>query len=694
MKKTSLLLASILALAVFSSGQVMDDFFKQRILNISEEDFWGSLIPSAGLEEAVAAGKAGKRELAYRLLGKYHSRSLAAEAEAYRARVAAASKDASAARRRREAADQVLRRDILGWGSQRIQFGPVIDFNADFGRSGQYGFHYLYWLRPVLEQYVASREPKYRDDLIAVAKQYYEQRTGLVLRIPNLHPVYYELGAHAKTEIFLPAYAVLAGDRALDAGAREAMLKLLLGFARSLYRLQEGGFRPGNWQIVGAKSLYHIGAAFPEFRESEAWREKGLEVLKEHAEKDFFADGGHGERCWGYGYMSLGAIADFYRIAMRHKRLDSAEKEYWRSFLKKGYQWFAASTAPGNFQLNYGDGSIGPVDHIVAEALELFPELAGEPGMMGIDRSKSAILRPSGYAFMRAGEAADAPFLSINFGPWGGGHTHQDLLDFSLWCFGQPLIEEVGRFGSYDNPFDPFFRSEEAHNQIILENIPMNRKEHRGEDILWLATDAADFFSGRHEAYPGVRVQRQIVFVKPDYWVVYDSVLSENYIFQVSNILHGVRPFRVLDERRARLEGEPSCLVLYSKPEDLRRLTTRVDYAAKEFTGPDQYRFARERHRLTAMKWRDIEDPRPITFTTLLMPFRGSEPPDIRLTPIEASGDETGQAEAYAVSWKGRTDTLVFNPAAAALTVGGRFVSAPMAAMIESRWIELAPANR
>ncbi|NTV38000.1 MAG: hypothetical protein HGA82_02260, partial [Anaerolineales bacterium] len=77
---------------------------------------------------------------------------------------------------------------------------------------------------------------------------------------------------------------------------------------------------------------------------------------------------------------------------------------------------------------------------------------------------------------MRTAETPDSPFMSINFGHWGGGHTHDDLLDFSIWRYGQPLIEEVGRFGSYDNPLDPFFRSEEAHNQIVLQNIPMNRR--------------------------------------------------------------------------------------------------------------------------------------------------------------------------------------------------------------------------
>ncbi len=688
MKKSAFLLLSMAVLAVFANAQVMDDVFKQKILTISEDDFWSSIQPLKGLEGAIAAGRAGKRDAAYSLLGKYHAKTLAVEANATREGVAAEGKDAAVLARRREAADRVLRREIHGWAGQVIKFGPVIDFNADFGRSGQYGFHYLGWLQPVLEQYVASRETKYRDDFIAITKQYYDQRTGLKLRYPQLHPVYYELGAWAKTEVFLPAYAVLAGEKALDANGREAMLKLLLGMARSLYRMQTE-YRAGNWQIVGATALYHTAVSFPEFKESEAWRGKALELLKEHAEKDFFADGGHGERCWGYGHMSLGAMATFYKIAMRHKALDAADDAYWQSFLKRGYQWFAASTAPGGYVLNYGDGGIGPSAGIIAEAIELFPELAKGPGQLGIDRSHSNILRPSGYAFMRNGDEADAPFMSINFGNWGGGHTHQDLLDFSIWRFGQPLIEEVGRFGSYDNPLDPFFRSEQSHNQIVLESIPMNRKEHRGEDVLWLSTDAADFFSGWHGAYPKVRVQRQIVFVKPDYWVVYDTIRADDYIFQAYNTLHGIRPFRILGDGQARLEGTPSCLVVSAKPGELRRLTTQVDYAVKDYTGSDKDQMARERHRLTAMKWRDVGDPRPITFATLFVPFEGDSVPDIKLEPLAVTGDATGQAEAYTVTWKGKTDTLVFNPAGAALTVAGKSVSAPMAAGIGGNWIEL-----
>jgi hypothetical protein len=94
------------------------------------------------------------------------------------------------------------------------------------------------------------------------------------------------------------------------------------------------------------------------------------------------------------------------------------------------------------------------------------------------------------------------------------------------------------------------------------------------------------------------------------------------------------------------------------------------------------------------MKWRNVGDPRPITFATLFVPFEGDLPPDIKIAPVDVSGDKTGQAGAYAVTWKGKTDTLVFNPARASLTVAGRTVAAPMAAGIGGGWVELSADNK
>jgi len=666
----------------------MDRYLKDRIENITDEDFWSSVRPLPELEPALQAARAGKRAPAYSLLGKYHEQTTTAEAQVLRETVEPFRGDRTRATSLRRNADRVLRHEIQGWHDQVIKFGLKIDFNADFGRSGQYGFHYLGWLPPVLHQYLLTGEERYRDCFLDILLQYYDQRNKLKWRHARLHPVYYELGAWAKTRIFLPAYALLVREKCVTVRHREAFLKLLLGMARSLYRLQKGGYRAGNWQIVGAESLLWMGCVFREFREAAKWRKRGLEIIMAHAKKDFFADGCHGERCWGYGWMSLSGMVHAYQTAARYDQLGRNRRPLER-VLRKALQWFAASASPTLETLAYGDGGISPVESTLSTARQVFPDIDDGPGLLGVNRGKSRILRPSGYAFMVADGRRSSPFMSINFGKWGGGHTHQDLLDFSIWCYGEPIIEEVGRFGSYDNPLDPFFRSEQAHNQIVIEHATMNRHEHEGRDVVWHSTDEADFFSAYHLAYESraAKVQRQIVFVKPGYWVIYDVIDAAEKIFEVSSYLHAPRPFEILKRGTARVRGSKSCLVAFARSESIRHFTTAVDYGRADYTvvvGD-----APERHRLVARTWRDVGDDRPITFATLLMPFRGKKAPRASIQPLTGKSAQTGRAEAFQVTIDRRKDVLVFNPARiSGFTVGRKPVKGVMAARIGGRWVE------
>ncbi|MBV9470235.1 MAG: hypothetical protein JOZ57_13445, partial [Abitibacteriaceae bacterium] len=57
------------------------------------------------------------------------------------------------------AAEQVLKHNINGWGTVTIQHGPVVDFNADYGVSGKYGFHYWGWAHPLVEAFLLTQDP-------------------------------------------------------------------------------------------------------------------------------------------------------------------------------------------------------------------------------------------------------------------------------------------------------------------------------------------------------------------------------------------------------------------------------------------------------------------------------------------------------------------------------------------------------
>jgi hypothetical protein len=149
----------------------------------------------------------------------------------------------------------------------------------------------------------------------------------------------------------------------------------------------------------------------------------------------------------------------------------------------------------------------------------------------------------------------------------------------------------------------------------------------------------------------------------------------------------------VLEPGRAVVSGTKSCLVSFACPETIRHFTTAVDYSRADYTA--QGGSAPERHRLVAQTWRDVGDPRPVTFAMLLVPFRGKNRPEAEIQPLGIPASQTGQTEAFSVSFGDRTDILCFNPGKnPGSTVGKRKLTGLMAARIGGKWIECPAGSR
>ena len=152
------------------------------------------------------------------------------------------------------------------------------------------------------------------------------------------------------------------------------MLKLLLGFARSLHRMQTGIPRRQLADRRRHRPLPYRQSAFPNSANPRPGGRRASKLLKEHAEKDFFADGGHGERCWGYGHMSLGAMAHFLQDrGLAIKAWTPRPTPTGSRSSKEDTGGSPPAPRPEAIQLNYGDGGIGPADGIIAEAIGSSP---------------------------------------------------------------------------------------------------------------------------------------------------------------------------------------------------------------------------------------------------------------------------------------------------------------------------------
>ncbi|MHB0935574.1 MAG: heparinase II/III family protein [Armatimonadota bacterium] len=506
------------------------------IIDITENAFWrGVRAPGRGhveLKRAIAHGNAGASEDAYAALADYHRTSLAdVWAEQCKAWEAAGPVDEA------EIAD-LLRNRIRGWHATVVDFGETIDWNTRaFGSSGLYGFHYMGWVTPAVRQYALTGDERVGAWLARTIRGAFDARHGIEPAL-GMHPIYYELGARAKLLTMPQAYLALINRGGATPECCEAVLKLILGCARSLQALQQG-YRHGNWQIAGCGALIQAASWFPEFAESKAWLETGVRGQREHLEQDFFADGCHGERCFGYMHMSVSSIAGPYQAARRIGGYGKEEDAFFRARLRRSYRWLAKALGPKGLHPAVGDCHFGAAPGMLDDGRPFFPKDADQ--WLGVDRGQSYFFKPSGFAAMRNGAGDEACYLFHTFGPWSGWHSHLDTTSLSLYAHGEPLLEEVGRFESYDNPRSHAFRAPECHNMVSVEGAHFDNTDAKwraGQRPAWLSTPEIDFLTVRHQAYrhhglepqsSNITVRRTTVFVKdPGYALVFDTAIPED----------------------------------------------------------------------------------------------------------------------------------------------------------------------
>lgn len=646
--------------------------FPDRVCDISEQDFWSTIQPPKGeagalVREAIAAGKAKKKAKAYELLVQHHRQTLKGlwEHQLEQAQKAGAP-DA-------KVLNDLQRNRIKGWHNTVVDFGKTIDWGTHgYGQSGMYGFHYLGWLNPATRAVTLGHSAKLRDWLTRTVDSYYAARNSFDWLIPHMTPVYYELGSGAKSKNIFDAYAALIFTGDVSTTTAEGMNKLMLGFARSLMNLQKSGYRSGNWQINGCSALTTLASTFPEYKEASKWRARGMEMLRLHVKRDFFADGGHFERCWGYGSGSVRHLSQAYD-AIERAGGDAADLRVLRNGIRKAYRWFAATIGPKGLMPAYGDDTLSFSPAFLEQARKYFPK--GTDASLGVDRAASHYLKPSGYVIFRNGGGDEDVYGNMTVGRFMGWHSHNDLFNVNLAAYGIPLIEEQGRWEGYDNPLSNLFRAPASHNVLTIDGQHydvLDVENRKGRDIYWMSNDQIDVVSGWHQAYRGhhlepqsvaSRVYRTVVFVKAaGYMLVHDFVRPEHMKqtnFTLSSNWHAPFPFKIADDRTAVVkQGKVGCMVKYADAPCLRRLDAGVDFAGDEVATKLPFL---ERFNLRARRWMPIGNEGAVGFTTLLLPFSGAMPKaDVK--SIKLTGGQPFSVEAFEVTTPRGKDVIALNP--------------------------------
>ncbi len=420
-----------------------------------------------------------------------------------------------------------------------------------------------------------------------------------------------------------------------------------------------------NHLIAEAAGLALMGVMFPEFKEADIWKMKGITLLEKELSSQILPDGVTWEQSVGYHkfvtdlcvlvvvlmikngmkiperiLLKLSQMIDFLNyITKTDGRIPLVGDE------DQGRATRVAETAYNDARSTITIGSIlfDRKDWLRIKSEEAF-WLLGRKALANESKplvQTSRLFKDSGFMVMRGNEK----YLLFSAGPQDpkylhASHRHLDTLSFVLDAYGTRFIVDPGTYTYFgDFKWRKYFKSIKAHNSVVVdEKDPVNINEAFELSHIPFAQmkdcvirDKFDWIIAGHNGYKSVSHVRQVFFVKPEYWIITDLLQGKgehiyDLYFHFSSGLD-----LVFDRATQSATAKSSTGSVKISPLIMPELSGEV----LEGEVSPQYGV---KIKAPILRYRRSGEP-SVTFLTVLHPFKNREP-DIRISPIDVYGED------------------------------------------------------
>lgn len=362
---------------------------------------------------------------------------------------------------------------------------------------------------------------------------------------------------------------------ALTPAVLQRLLKYLYAHGRHLERYLSTYFSPNTHLTGEALGLLYLGLLLPEFRRARVWQQLGWQILERELPRQVLPDGVYFEQASYYHRYTVDIYLHAVLLAQRNgitvpdamlQRLDLAaghladltradgtvpgigDDDGGRLVLLEQRPFADVRAALGIASVVLGRPEYAAV---AGAATEEVLWILGPDGVQTVDSSLDSVppahlsrLFPvGGYAIMRDGWGPKANHAVIDCGPLGAmncGHAHSDTLSIEVAVGGCPILVDTGTYTYTGSPTDrDRFRHSSSHNTVTVDgqsaSVPngpfawATRAEGRWEQ--WWSGALVDRFVGSHHGFERLDTpalhRRSVLFVRGEYWVILDTVLSD-----------------------------------------------------------------------------------------------------------------------------------------------------------------------
>ncbi|MFQ5706551.1 MAG: alginate lyase family protein [bacterium] len=473
-------------------------------------------------------------------------------------------------------ANAVLSREFTLWDVKR-KLPDKIDWyrNPTDDKIWLYALNEFEWMWDVAAAYVLTGDEKYARDFSALMQGFFEQ-VSLPKWKNEKDPVWRLIGAGLRmSDSWVDAFYAFLPSKSVSPELKIQLLAAIHDHAQFLSYFRSPR---RNHLIQESYGLLKVGTMFPEFKMARQWRHLAVERLDREVTQDVYEDGGYTEGSIFYHRYVVRLLQTISDFAQNH---DVALTANFNRQLERMYEFLLYTVRPDGRMPQVNDGFSGkvlrPLFHEPARQFSRAEfEYFATDGESGLRPSKTSVAFPyTGFYVMRSGWTKKARYCLVDAGLFGSAHGHEDKLSFELHAYGSPFIVEAGTFTYVYNQWHKYFESSFAHNTVVVDGksqLRMPRKDEWASDPhaplpnKWLTTPDFDYLEATYENGYGnvkeridhrVKHTRRILFVKPDYWVLWD-VLTGKGNHEYAQLFHFMpMPLEISDENKSVVSNNP-----------------------------------------------------------------------------------------------------------------------------------------
>ncbi len=407
---------------------------------------------------------------------------------------------------------------------------------------------------------------------------------------------------------------------------------------------------PNNHLIAELTGLTLVGLTFSEFRDAHTWRETGLHLLKQYAPVQNHAYGVNKEQAMGYHRFIAELLLLIVTLSHRNALPLQPDLE---QMLMRMLDYLSYTLEPIGTVPMWGDSDYGRVlglgknknfwdiRWLLSAGAALFGRvdwkftagrfdeeafwLLGMEGLEAWEKLDAHAPTQTSNAFPQGGVyiirddwTANTDVAFFRCGPFGLGgaghcaHAHCDLLSFTLWVNGQPLLVDSGTY-TYHGSFRNYFRLASAHNTAMIDGheqaIPLPNfnweQTPNAENMEWDGKRVKGLL-----AFPGqLSFMRELIHPKHGVWNSIDTFTGKDehnieWFFHFNPSLD-----LELDDKRCKLivkqQGQP--FVILSMPDN------HVHFQLRDSWYSEKYGIKQCNRELYG-HWQGILKPNGVTF--------------------------------------------------------------------------------